>query len=264
MSPISAVTNAFGWLTVLPVRSPDTAPDRSTGAGVIAAVPVVGIALGALAVAVAFGLSATALPDTMIGILIVAGLAGATRGMHLDGLSDTADGLGCYGPPERVAEVMRGGSAGPFGVATLILVLGVQWSGFTALVAGNRWYELGFAIAVARIAAVVGCRRGLSAAHQSGFGALVAGTQSVSIAVWAAVAAGAAALSGFLGGTASPGPHVFDVGTALHALLVVAAVLAVGWAFTRHCARRMGGITGDVLGAVIELGVAVAVVGLMV
>ncbi len=249
ISPSTAALTALSWLTVFPVRTPSEAPDRNLGGAVIASVPAIGAALGALSAAIAFGLSWTALPPLMIGGLVIAVLAAATRGMHLDGLSDTADGLGCYGSPERVAEVMRSGSAGPFGVATLIVVLGIQWTGFTALTVEGRWYELAFAIAVGRVGAVVGCRRGLGSATPSGFGPLVAGTQRTSIGVWAMIAA-------VMG--------VLIVESPIRAIIVVAAVVAVAWMFTAHCARRMGGINGDVLGAVIEIGVAIAVVGLLV
>ncbi|MHC3000773.1 adenosylcobinamide-GDP ribazoletransferase [Gordonia metallireducens] len=260
ISPLRAVRTALCWMTVLPVGTgtdPDQPPDRAVGGAVMSALPVVGIVVGAAAAALAFGLSFTDLPTALIGILVVVLAAALTRGMHLDGLADTADGLGCYGPPERIAEVMRSGTVGPFGVATLVLTLGVQAAGSTDLVGESRWYELAFAIALGRLGAVVGTRRSISPAHPNGFGALVAGTQRVSIPVWCLVAAAA---------TVPIGLHDngFDVAAVVQALVVVLAVVVFAWAFTRHCARRMGGLNGDVLGATIELGVAVALVGLLV
>ncbi|ROZ87654.1 adenosylcobinamide-GDP ribazoletransferase [Gordonia sp. OPL2] len=257
LSPARAVYVAVSWMTVAPVPQPRMPMDRSVGAAVMTAIPVVGILLGAGAAGLAAAMSTTDLPDAMIGALVVVALALATRGMHLDGLADTADGLGCYGPPERVAEVMRSGPAGPFAVATVTAVMIVQLIGFGSLIGQHRWYELALAIALGRIVAVIGCRRRLSAAHPTGFGALVAGTQHVSVIVWTVVASAA----GFLCGLS---PESLDVGAAVQGVVVTAVVVVAGWWFTAHCARRMGGINGDVLGAGIELGVTVAVVGLLV
>jgi adenosylcobinamide-GDP ribazoletransferase len=260
MSPLRAVRTALSWMTVLPVGTgadAEETPDRAVGGAVMSALPVVGIVVGAAAAALAFGVSFTDLPTALIGVLVVVLTAALTRGMHLDGLADTADGLGCYGPPERIAEVMRSGTVGPFGVATLVLTLGVQAAGSTGLVGESRWYELAFAIALGRLGAVVGTRRSISPAHPNGFGALVAGTQRLSIPVWGLLAAVATVPIGLR-------DNGFDAAAVVQALVVVLAVVVFAWVFTRHCARRMGGLNGDVLGATIELGVALALVGLLI
>lgn len=261
-SPITAVHVALSWLTVVPLPQPRASMDRGTGAAVMSAVPVVGVLLGAVAGGLAAALAHTDLPLALIGLLVVAVLILLTRGMHVDGLSDTVDGLGCYGPPERVAEVMRGGTAGPFGVAAVVIVLGVQAIGVAGLTSEHRWYEMAFAIALGRFAAVTGTRRGITAAHDDGFGAMVAGTQRFSIVAWTITFLAAAIVTGWLG-SGSPSWH-FEVAAAVQAVAVLVVVAIGGWLFIAHCVRRAGGLTGDALGAVIELTVAATLVGLLV
>jgi adenosylcobinamide-GDP ribazoletransferase len=279
---VKGLALALSWLTVLPVRA--GAPDARTAAAALRWAPLVGGLVGAAAGAVAVGLVALGVPTAVAGLLAV-GFAGlATRGMHLDGLADTADGLGCYGPPERALAVMRDGGAGPFAVVTLLVVVGAQAAALATLAApasivtgpaataaaaggipapGGAVLGAGFTDVAGGTAAVLGvvaatalagaagraaflwvARRGVPAARPGGLGATVAGSQHW----WVAVAwwLGLAAA-----GFALAGPRgVLAVG------LGAAVVAALSW----HTARRFGGMTGDVLGAASELATLAALV----
>ncbi|MDQ4092989.1 MAG: adenosylcobinamide-GDP ribazoletransferase, partial [Actinomycetota bacterium] len=83
---------AVSWLTVLPVGAP-VEVDRAVARHALYWAPVVGAGLGAAAVGMLAALSALGAPPLLSGLAVVAALACLTRGMHLDGLADTADGL---------------------------------------------------------------------------------------------------------------------------------------------------------------------------
>ena len=179
------------------------------------------------------GLAALGVPPLVGGLLTVGFLALATRGMHLDGLADTADGLGCYGPPERALAVMRDGGAGPFAVVTLVVVLGAQAAALAALASRGP-----AALALVALAAATGPRRvrlgvparGVPAARPGGLGATVAGSQPWWVAPgWWVVLAGA--------GYGLAGPRGV-LAVALGAAVVAAAVPAHRPPLRRHDRRR--------------------------
>ncbi|MGQ4617247.1 adenosylcobinamide-GDP ribazoletransferase [Nocardia sp. R7R-8] len=242
---MNGVRLAISWLTVLPVRGPAVV-DRSAAGRAILLAPLVGALLGAGAAGLLWALTRVGASASLAGLLVVGALALLTRGMHLDGLADTLDGLGSYGPPERARQIMKSGGAGPFGVAGLVFVIGVQAFALGSLADSGRWFAVAVAVVTGRVAVILACR-GVPAAPGTGFGVLVAGTQTAAAAaLWWVAAVG---LAGFaVPGRPWLGPLAVTLGLVASTILV------------RHCARRFGGLSGDVLGAAVETTVALTAV----
>jgi adenosylcobinamide-GDP ribazoletransferase len=233
---------AVTLLTAIPLPGRGAAPTRRTAGAAMAWAPVVGLLLGAAAAAV-LELAARwgHTGPLLAAVLAVAALALLTRGLHLDGLADLADGLGSRRPAEAALAIMKRSDIGPFGVVTLVLTLAVQVAALAQAQALGRGAPAAVAAAVAgRLSLTWACRRGVPAARGSGLGALVAGTVPRAIPVLL-TAASLAACFAF-------GPVV---------MIAVAAGLGVSLAVTALAVRRLGGITGDVLGALVEITTAV-------
>jgi adenosylcobinamide-GDP ribazoletransferase len=237
---------ALTTLTVLPVRGPSTVDRRAAGAAMSLA-PLVGLGLGLVAAGVLEG-AARLSGDLLAAALAVATLALLTRGLHLDGLADTADGLASYRSPERALAVLRSPETGPLGIAVLVLTLLVQVAALQAcLSAGRGGAALVLAVVTGRLAVTAACTRHTPAASSTGLGAAVAGTVPVPVALVAAVVVVA------IGASVLP---------PVQAVVAVLAALTVAGLLLRHVVRRLGGVTGDVLGALVEVTTTVVLVGL--
>ncbi|MFB9236189.1 adenosylcobinamide-GDP ribazoletransferase [Plantactinospora siamensis] len=242
---------ALTTFTVLPL--PAGRADRADAGAAMLLGPAVGALLGAAGTAVLLSCTAAGAPPLVAGGLTVAAAAALTRGLHLDGLADTVDALGSYRSGPAALEIMRRPDVGPFGVVALVLVLLVQAAALATL-AGRSWpvalAGLVTAAATGRLAAAWGCRRGVPAARPDGLGALVAGAVGPAPLAVATVAVAAVALAAV--------PHRPWQGP-----VAVLAALACAAGLLRHLVRRLGGITGDVLGALVETAATVVYVGLV-
>jgi adenosylcobinamide-GDP ribazoletransferase len=237
---------AMTLLTAIPLnarRGSTRAPSRRAAGWAMVWAPAVGLLLGAAAAGV-LELAARAghTGPLLAAVLAVAALAMLTRGLHLDGLADLADGLGSGQPASRALEIMKRSDIGPFGVVTLVLTLGVQVAALAeAQALGRGVTAVVCAAAAGRLALTWACRRGVPAARPAGLGALVAGTVHPVIPVVLSVAGLAAA-------------YAFG----MIFCIAVAAGLAASLALAALAVRRLGGITGDVLGALVEVTTAVS------
>ena len=251
-SPLDGLRFAFGTHTVIPVRV--TRWDREAARGGMLCAPLAGLAVGAAAAGLGLVLLFLGAGAPLAAVATVAVPAVLTRGLHLDGLADTADGLGSGKPAEDALRIMKQSDIGPFGVITLVLALLAQVAAL-AQAYDASWGRGACAAVVsatlARLALTLAARAGVPAARPEGLGAAVAGVVPPRGAAVAAVTvAGAAAAAGALFGP-------YDT---VRTVLAVVLSLAATEALLRHCTRRFGGVTGDVFGALAETAATTALV----
>jgi adenosylcobinamide-GDP ribazoletransferase len=234
---IAGLRLAISLLTVVPV--PARRVDRYTARWAMTFAPVAGLLVGLVAALVRLASDRAGFGPLLAATLAVASMALLTRGLHLDGLADLADGLGSGRPAADALAIMKKSDIGPFGVVTLVLTLAVQ----VAAIAEAPAAAVVVAAVTGRLAVTWACRTGVPPARPEGLGALVAGTvRRRDAIVVTAVAVVAAVLLGLTGGV-----RAAVLGTA-----AVLAGIAVSAVLLRHAVRRLGGVTGDVLGALVE------------
>lgn len=222
---------ALGLLSVMPLPA---AAHRRPGAITLAAFPAVGALLGGILAGLDAGL-APVLGVPVRSALLVAALAGLSGGLHLDGLADTADGLAAGGTAQRRLEVMADSRTGAVGAAAVSLVLIVDTVALAGIATQRLQAVVAAAVASRAAAAVALAVSG--PARTTGLGVAFAPRRRG----WAGVAA--VAVSG------GAGWALASVRGGVSAAVAVGVALAVSWVF----ACRVGGMTGDGCGAVVEL-----------
>jgi adenosylcobinamide-GDP ribazoletransferase len=241
---LSALAETAAFYTRLPFGR---ATRRWSPAAALPVLPVIGLGIGlaaGLAFAVAQGLGAAPLLAGVIALAVSAVLTGA---LHEDGLADSADGFGPSGiDAERRLEIMRDSSIGVFGACALILSFGMRAAALAELGAGAGLLALAAAHVLSR-AAMAWPMMALAPARSDGLGA--AQGRPGDGDVWLTLAIGGALafllLIGRITGAAILAP-------------IIAVALAIGCAAIMR--RRVGGYTGDTLGATqqaVEIGVLV-------
>lgn len=242
---------AVGTLTRLPVPPPERIDQRVAGVAMTLA-PLVGLGLALMvgvpmaALAWAMAGSSSAATGILLAALAVGCLAWLTRGLHLDGLADLADALGSGKPADQALAIARRSDIGPFGTMALVLALLLQSAALAlALAHGAGLAALAVAVVSARLGLTWACTPRWRPARPDGLGATVA--QSTTALGASLLSVALLCLAGALGWLL--------IGNALGGLALVAGVIAALLAahlVCRTAERRLGGVTGDVLGAAVE------------
>jgi len=230
---IRPLMTAFAFLTRLPIRAGVISDDdlgRSVGF-----FPLVGLVLGFAIAGLAYAADRL-FPPPMTAVLVTIALAAVTGGLHLDGLSDLFDGLGGgQGNREKTLAIMRDSRIGAQGAIAVFLALGAKIAAASTLIEDGDFLALAAIPVIGRFA--VGPAIVLFPyARAEGLGRAFNGRARPLQLVIAALITGAVILG--LGPT-----------------LVAAALGALGVTLLLAVALRLhlGGLTGDIYGAIIEI-----------
>lgn len=219
---------AVQFLTLVPIRGVTAAPAEAA-----LFFPLVGAALGCAGGAV-LKFSQAAIPGPLAALLVLMLWIAVTGALHEDGLADVADAFRAHRPPQRILEILKDSRIGTYGALAIVLSVLLRWQALASLRA-EPIAALAGVQALSRAAMVVLAR--FSRPAGEGLGAAFCGGLSTAAAVGAAMQGIAAALL--------CGPR------AAAWILVGNAVLITLAGMYFH--RRIGGVTGDCLGAAEQL-----------
>lgn len=230
LSPLAAIA----FLTRIPVRRSDAFTLDDVARSQVW-FPAVGLLIGALLLGVD-RVANRALSDPSVDVIIVVALILITGALHLDGLADAADGLFGAHTVERRLAIMHDVHAGTYAIAAIVSVLALKWAGLVAVPSSVRVETLLVVPCVARFAMLLAV-----GAFPYARGAGMSDGFHRSAWPWAVAIGGATALAA----------SVLFLGAGGIFVVLFAGVCAL--AFGLLCLRLVGGMTGDLYGAIVEI-----------
>ncbi|MBE9554917.1 MAG: adenosylcobinamide-GDP ribazoletransferase [Proteobacteria bacterium] len=228
---LSAPAVALMFLTRLPVRGP-----QAGLAGAVVAFPLVGILVGALGGGAFWLASFAGLPALACALIALAATVVVTGALHEDGLADAADGLAGHTPEDSI-RIMRDSHIGGYGVLAMVFSVGLRAAALAAI--GNPLAVVMTMTAVGAVsrAAMPAVMLALPRATSTGLGA----------------AAGKPATADTLFGITVAALLAFALLGTVGTLAILAAATIATLVIAALARRRLGGYTGDILGAVQQM-----------
>ncbi len=234
-NPLASLLTGVRFLTIIPVSWKSEEDGRFFQASLIW-FPFIGLLIGAVT-ALLVSLFVTLLPSTLTAVLAMALLAGISGCLHLDGLADSGDGLLCGRPRESALEIMRDSRTGAMGVIALVFLFLGKYAALstlspTSLICSVLLMPIAGRTAILLTMAILPYAR-----SGEGLGKLFYSSESRK-----------AAVAGLIFCTFISLFFSFKI-----ACSVLVAILATVGFFSLWCHKKLGGATGDTLGAVCEL-----------
>lgn len=229
---------ALGFLTILPVRV-----KSENQAGSLAFFPLAGLFLGVCLVVLEYIL-AYSLPASLVRLILIAFLIFVTGGLHLDGFADTVDAIASGEKGDTALRIMREPAVGPVGAAAVFLLLLAKYITLGEFFGWRLYAMLLFFPMAGRMGMVVMCWMFPYARNEGTGMAFVQNAEIKQLIT--------AFLTALMAG-------VFLYG--MRAVFILGFIFIVAILFGKFFVRRVGGITGDTIGFINELGELVALIG---
>ena len=226
---------ALSFLTILPMGQLPLSEEKELARSMVF-FPLVGLVIGLL-LALGYYLLSFLFSKSLVLWLTIGLLALLTRGLHLDGFADTMDGLGSGGTRKKILEVMRDSRIGAFGVISLILLIGAKYFTLDQIPIPSIPYTLILMAVMGRNAMVLVCYRSPYARSEGGLAKPF--TENLGYREMALSLVSAFGIALLLMG--------------LKGILVFLGICLFSLGYRFFFIKKLGGVTGDILGAANEL-----------
>ena len=226
---------ALSFLTILPMGQLPLSEEKELARSMVF-FPLVGLVIGLL-LALGYYLLSFLFSKSLVLWLTIGLLALLTRGLHLDGFADTMDGLGSGGTRKKILEVMRDSRIGAFGVISLILLIGAKYFTLDQIPIPSIPYALILMAVMGRNAMVLVCYRSPYARFGEGLGKPFTENLGVREVTFSSLSAFGIAL----------------LTMGVKGILVFLGICLFSLVYRFFFIKKLGGVTGDILGAANEL-----------